>query len=45
MTFRGNGDTLVVTHKATVPEYKKYVVFSKDAITNIIAIKDLIKQH
>ena len=37
--------TQTVTHKATVPKYKQYVCFSKDAITNIIALKNLIKQY
>ena len=45
MKVQGNGGTLAVTHKATVPRYKQYVWFSKDTITNIIALKNLIKQY
>ena len=45
MTVQVNGGTLLVTHKATVPGYKKYVWFSKYYITNIIALKQLTKQY
>ena len=45
MTVQGNEITLAVTHKETVPIYKQYVWFSKDAITNIIDIKILIKKR
>ena len=44
MTVQGNEITLSVTHKETVPIYKQYAWFSKDAITNIIDIKILIKK-
>ena len=40
---QGNGGTLAVTHKETVPGYKQDVWLSKDAITNKIALKKLIK--
>ena len=40
MTVQGNGGTLSVTHKATVPGYKQGFWFSKDYITNIIALKN-----
>ena len=45
MKLQGNGGTLAVTHKAKVNGYKQYVCFCKDAITNIIAIRNLIKQY
>ena len=44
-TVQSNGDTLAVTHRATLPGYKQDVWFSKDAITNIFAIKILIRQY
>ena len=40
-----NVGTLVVTHKGKVPVYKQDVWFSKDAITNIIALKKLINKY
>ena len=43
MTVNGNGGTLEVNHKATVPGYKQYFWFSKDTITNVLDIKNLIK--
>ena len=45
MKVQGNGGTLVVTRKTTVPGYKQDVWFSKDAITNIISLKILIEQY
>ena len=45
ITVQGNVSTLAVTHKAKVPVYKQDVWFSKDAITNIIALKNMIKQY
>ena len=44
-TIQVNGGTLAVTHKATVPGYKQDVWFIKYYITNIIALKNLIKQY
>ena len=43
--LQGNGGTIAVTHKATVRGYKQDVWFRKDAITNIISLKNLIKQY
>ena len=40
MIVQVNGATLEVTDKATVPVYKQYMWFRKDAITNIIAKKN-----
>ena len=45
MTVQGNGVTLAVTQNATVPIYKQYVWFNKNAIANIIALKNLINQY
>ena len=45
MTVLVNGGNLAVTHKETFSGYKKYVLFSKDAITNVIAVKNLIEQY
>ena len=43
ITVQGNGGTLAVTHKETVPGYKQDVWFSKDSITNTINLKKRIK--
>ena len=43
MKLQGNGSTLAVNHKATVPGYKQDFWFSKDTITNVLDIKNLIK--
>ena len=45
MKVQGNDSTLAVTHQANVPGYKQDVWFRKDAITNIISLKKLIKQY
>ena len=45
MKVQGNGVTLAVSHKATVPGYKQDVWFIKYAITNIISLKNLIKKY
>ena len=45
MKLQGNGSSLAVTHKSTVHGYKQDVWFSKYAITNIISLKNLIKQY
>ena len=45
MTAKGNVRNLEVTHKATVPECKQDVWFSKDSITNIIVLKNWIKKY
>ena len=43
--MQSNGGNLAVTHKETVPGYKKDMWFSKDAITSIIALKNLINKY
>ena len=34
-----------VNHKATINGYERSVWFSKDAITNIIALKNIIRKY
>ena len=45
MKVQGNGGTLAVNHKATLPRYKQDVWFIKDSITNIISLKNLINKY
>ena len=45
MTVHSNGSTLAVSYKETFPVYKQGVCFSKDAITNIIYIKNFILKY
>jgi hypothetical protein len=45
MRLKSNGGTMVVTRKATMPGYNKDVWFSTRAITNIIALINLIQQY
>jgi hypothetical protein len=45
MRLKSNGGTMVVTWKATLPGYNKDVWFSTRAITNIIALSNLIQQY
>jgi hypothetical protein len=45
MRLKINGGTMVVTWKATMPGYNTYVWFSTIAITNIIALSNLILQY
>jgi hypothetical protein len=45
MRLRSNGGTMMVSHKAKMKGYNKDVWFSKDAITNIIALSNLITQY
>ena len=44
MTVQGNGGNLAFTHKATCLGYKQYLRFRKYYITNIMALKKLIKK-
>ena len=43
--LKSNGGTIKVNHKATINGYERPVWFSKDAITNIIALKNIIRQY
>jgi hypothetical protein len=45
MRLKSNGGTMVVTRKATMEGYNKTVWFSTRAITNIIALRNLIDQY
>jgi hypothetical protein len=45
MRLKSNGGTMVVTRKATMQGYNKTVWFSTRAITNIIALQNLIYQY
>jgi hypothetical protein len=45
MRLQSNGGRMTVTQKTTMPGYKKKVWYSKDAITNIIALSNLIQQY
>jgi hypothetical protein len=45
MRLESNGGTMVVTRKATMPGYNKDVWFSTRAITNIIALSNLIQKY
>jgi hypothetical protein len=45
MRLKSNGGTMVVTQKATMPGYNKDGWFSTRAITNIIALSNLIQQY
>jgi hypothetical protein len=45
MQLKSNGGAMVVTHKSTMTGYKKTVWFSTQAITNIIALHNLIDQY
>jgi hypothetical protein len=45
MRLKSNGGTMVVNRKATMTGYNKDVWFSTRAITNIIALSNLIKQY
>ena len=43
--LKSNGGTMVITRKAKIAGYHKSVWFSTRAITNIIALSNLIKQY
>jgi hypothetical protein len=45
MQLHSNGGTMVVSQKASILGYHNDVWFSKRAITNIIALKNLIQQY
>jgi hypothetical protein len=45
MRLKSNGGTMVVTRKATMEGYNKTVWFSTRAITNTIALHNLIEQY
>jgi hypothetical protein len=43
--LKGNGGTMVVSRKSTLPGYNKDVWFSTRVITNIISLSNLIQQY
>ena len=45
MRLKSNGGKMKVTHKGRIPGYHREVWVSKKAITNIICLKNLIKQY
>jgi hypothetical protein len=45
MQLKTNAGTMLVRHKATIPGYKKKIWFSTRAITNIVALSNLIQQY
>ena len=45
LTVRGNGGTLEVQQKATLPGYKTYVWYDSKAITNILILANMSKQY
>ena len=45
MRLKRNGGTMVVTHKAKMAVYHKNIWFSKRAITNIIALNNIMHQY
>jgi hypothetical protein len=45
MRLKSNGGTMAVTRKSTMPGYNKDVWFSTRAITNIIALSNLIQKY
>jgi ribosomal protein L15 len=45
MRLKSNGGSMVVTHKAKMPGYHRPVWFSKKAIANILALRNLIQQY
>jgi hypothetical protein len=45
MRLKSNGGSMVINHKATLPGYAKDVWFSTRAITNILALSNVIQQY
>jgi hypothetical protein len=45
MQLKTNAGTMLVSQKATIPGYNKKVWFSTRAITNIVALSNLIQQY
>ena len=45
MNLKSNGGTMQIRHKASITGYHHQVWFSKFALTNIIALSNLIKQY
>ena len=45
MRLQSNGGKILIAHKVQVAGYKPHVWFDKISITNLIALKNLIKQY
>jgi hypothetical protein len=45
MRLKSNGGSMILSHKASMKGHDNDVCFSKDAITNVITLRNLIKQH
>jgi hypothetical protein len=45
LTVRSNGSELLVAHQATVRGYKQPVWYDENALTNIVALSNVIKQY
>jgi uncharacterized protein YodC (DUF2158 family) len=45
MRLKSNGGTMMVTHKAKVAGYHTHVWYNTKAITNILALSNVIKQY
>ena len=45
MRLKSNSGTMKVNHKETINDYERPVWFSKYAITNIIALKNIIRKY
>jgi len=45
MKLKSNGGTMTITHKAKVAGYHAHVWYDKKAITNILSLKNVIKQY
>jgi hypothetical protein len=45
LRLKGNGGTMTVSHKARIPGYRFEVWYSKNAIANILSLKNLGKQY
>jgi hypothetical protein len=44
MKLKSDGGSMMVGRKATISGYRKEVWFSTDAVTNVIALSNLIQQ-
>ena len=45
MTVQGNGGALDITQRAKLKGYTSRLLFRKEAITNILSFKNMIKQY
>ena len=45
MCLHSNGGKVLITHRAQIAGYKPHVWFGQTSITNLIALKDIIKQY